>query len=62
MTVCYIWVPLIIIVVELSNHVQSDVFSSIAHLSQTLKTEIELAKQLDIYLNNEYKRLNRIKQ
>ncbi|CAF5188010.1 unnamed protein product, partial [Rotaria magnacalcarata] len=42
--------------------IQSDVFTSTTHLSHLLNTEIGLAKQLDIYLKEEYERLDQIEK
>ncbi|CAF3520069.1 unnamed protein product [Rotaria socialis] len=42
--------------------IQSDLFTSTTHLSHLLNTEVGLAKQLDIYLKEEYERLDHIEK
>ena len=39
--------------------VHSELFTSTTHLTQLLNTEIELSKQLEAYLKDEYARLDR---
>jgi hypothetical protein len=42
--------------------VHSESFTSTTHLSHLLKTEIELSKQLETYLKEEYERLDRVEK
>ena len=39
--------------------VHSELFTSTTHLTQLLNTEVELSKQLETYLKDEYARLER---
>jgi len=51
-----------LVIFELSIRVQSEVFTSTTHLIQLRSTEVELAKQLKIYLKKEYERLDHVKK
>ena len=42
--------------------VHSELFTSTTHLIQLLNTEIELARQLESYLKEEYERLDRVEK
>jgi hypothetical protein len=55
------WILITLIIVNLIS-VKCELFSSTIHLIQLLNTEVELANQLEIYLNDEYKRLNQVKE
>ncbi|CAM4759527.1 unnamed protein product [Rotaria magnacalcarata] len=57
-----IWLYIFLVTVERNICVRSEVFTSIAHIIQLLDTEIELAKQLKIYLKNEHVRLVHIEK
>jgi hypothetical protein len=55
------WILITLIIVNLIT-VKCELFSSTIHLIQLFNTEVELANQLEIYLNDEYKRLNQVKE
>jgi hypothetical protein len=57
-----IWLCIFLVTVEQNIFVQSEVFTSITHITQLLGTEIELAKQLKVYLEREHERLNRVQK
>ena len=42
--------------------VQSELFTSTTHLTQLLNTEVELSKQLETYLTEEYQRLEHVEK
>ena len=42
--------------------VHSELFTSTTHLTLLLNTEIELARQLESYLKEEYERLDRVQK
>ncbi len=42
--------------------VHSELFTSTTHLTHLLNTEIELSKQLESYLKDEYERLDRVEK
>ena len=42
--------------------VQCELFTSTTHLTHLLNTEIELSKQLEKYLTEEYQRLERVEK
>ena len=58
MSIFYIFYLLLI----KSIFVHSETFTSTAHLTHLLNTEIELARQLEAYLEEDYKRLNRVEK
>lgn len=57
-----IWLCVFLVTVELGVRVQSEVFTSMTHLTQLFNTEVELAKQLETYLKAEYERLNHVEK
>jgi hypothetical protein len=42
--------------------IHSESFTSITHLTHLLNTEIELSRQLETYLKEEYERLDRVEK
>ena len=42
--------------------VRSELFTSTTHLTYLLNTEVELSKQLESYLKDEYERLDRVEK
>jgi hypothetical protein len=54
------WFFTLIIVKSIIVH--GELFTSTTHLTQLLNTEIELAKQLEIYLKEEYDRLDQVEK
>lgn len=42
--------------------VRAELFTSTTHLTHLLNTEVELAKQLETYLKEEYERLDRVEK
>jgi hypothetical protein len=42
--------------------VSSELFTSTTHLTQLLNTEVELSRQLESYLKEEYARLDRVEK
>jgi hypothetical protein len=42
--------------------IHSELFTSTTHLTYLLNTEIELARQLETYLKEEYERLDRVEK
>ena len=59
-TVLFVWI-FTILTVDLNN-VRSELFTSTTHLTQLLKTEIELSKQLETFLEHEFQRLNQLEK
>jgi hypothetical protein len=57
-----IWLCFFLVTVKLCIRVQSEVFTSTTHLTQLFNTEVELAKQLETYLKEEYERLDHVKK
>ncbi len=57
-----IWLCFFLVTVELCILVESEVFTSTTHLTQLFNTEVELAKQLETYLKEEYERLDHVKK
>jgi hypothetical protein len=57
-----IWLYIFLVIVEQNIFVQSEVFTSITHITQLLDTEIELAKRLKVYLEREHERLDRVQK
>jgi hypothetical protein len=45
-----------------SIFVHSELFTSTTHLTHLLNTEIELSRQLESYLKDEYERLDRVEK
>jgi hypothetical protein len=56
----HFWLWIFLVTVEQNIRVQSELFTSITHITQSFDTEIELAKQLKIYLEQEHERLDRV--
>jgi len=42
--------------------IHSELFTSTTHLTHLLNTEVELAKQLETYLKEEYERLDHVEK
>lgn len=42
--------------------IHSESFTSITHLTHLFNTEVELARQLETYLEQEYERLDRVEK
>lgn len=42
--------------------IRSESFTSTTHLTHLLNTEVELARQLETYLKDEYERLDRVEK
>jgi hypothetical protein len=42
--------------------IHSELFTSTTHLTHLLNTEVELAKQLETYLKDEYERLDHVEK
>ncbi len=42
--------------------IHSELFTSTTHLTHLLNTEVELSKQLESYLKDEYERLDRVEK